>query len=367
MKPRTKLEKYVVELAGKLPPLTDAQRRYAISLFPQVGYYLKKGEVWCQCCGYIDTVSKPMLAVSLEMESHICPNCGKSLNLEHRHSRKANSEERLYSVVQSFRGMMVVRTFDVLRDNVYGCDTHMYIHEVFQNWITDDGKEVITGKKYTRSPFHFSWDYDSKTDVKQHNGSASGYYEMNDVFDVTGNFLYPRASVTPLLRRNGWMGRLLKMVRVSVVDTICQLLTNPLAETLAKTGQLSVFEYMLRKGNYEIPFRHALNICNRNRYIIEDASLWFDYLEALSYLDLDTHNAKYVCPSNLQEEHDKMMERKRRVEVKRNAEKRRKEAAEWEKVYKEDKGKFFGVCFGDGDKQCCRDSGRRCGNAPLRI
>ena len=150
-------------------------------------------------------------------------------------------------------------------------------------------------------------------------------------------------------RRNGWTNRILRLPRVSVVNAICQLLTNPLAENLVKTGQLSVFEYMLRKGNYEIPFRHALNICNRNRYIIEDASLWFDYLEALSYLNLDTHNAKYVCPSNLREAHDKMMERKRRAEVKRNAEKRRKEAAEWEKVYKEDKGKFFGVCFSDGE------------------
>ena len=81
MKPRTKLEKHAMALAGKLPPLTDAQRRYAISLFPKIGYYLKKGEVWCQCCGYIDRVSKPMLAVSLEMETHYCPNCGKSLNL----------------------------------------------------------------------------------------------------------------------------------------------------------------------------------------------------------------------------------------------------------------------------------------------
>ena len=46
MKPRTKLEKHAMALAGKLPPLTDAQRRYAISLFPKIGYYLKKGEVW---------------------------------------------------------------------------------------------------------------------------------------------------------------------------------------------------------------------------------------------------------------------------------------------------------------------------------
>ena len=346
MKPRTKLEKHSVALAGKLPPLTDAQRRYAISLFPQVGYYLKKGEVWCQCCGYIDRVSKPMLAVSLEMETHYCPNCGKSIQMEHRLDRQKKISERVrYSVVQSFRGIMVVRTFDVQRDNYYGFDTKVNIFEVFQNWITADGKEVITGKKYTRSPFHFSWDHNSKTDTKRHNSSASGSYAMEDVFDVTGNHIYPRASVTPLLKRNGWTGRLLKMARVSVVDTICQLLTNPLAETLVKTGQLSVFEYMLRKGNYEIPFRHALNICNRNHYIVQDASLWFDYLEALAYFNLDTHNAKYVCPPNLMEAHDKMMERKRKVKAKRSWE----EKCKWEEVYKKDKGKFFGLCFGDGE------------------
>lgn len=338
MKPRTKLAKQAVEWAGKLPTLTDAQRKYAVSLFPKTGYYLKKGEVWCQCCGYIDRVSKPMLAVSLEMETHYCPNCGKSIQMEHRLDRQKKISERVrYSVVQSFRGIMVVRTFDVQRDNYYGFDTKVNIFEVFQNWITADGKEVITGKKYTRSPFHFSWDYNSKTDTKRHNSSASGSYAMEDVFDVTGNHIYPRASVTPLLKRNGWTGRLLKMARVSVVDTICQLLTNPLAETLVKTGQLSVFEYMLRKGNYEIPFRHALNICNRNHYIVQDASLWFDYLEALAYFNLDTHNAKYVCPPNLMEAHDKMMERKRKVKAKRSWE----EKCKWEEVYKKDKGKFF--------------------------
>lgn len=147
MKPRTKLAKQAVEWAGKLPTLTDAQRKYAVSLFPKTGYYLKKGEVWCQCCGYIDRVSKPMLAVSLEMETHYCPNCGKSIQMEHRLDRQKKISERVrYSVVQSFRGIMVVRTFDVQRDNYYGFDTKVNIFEVFQNWITADGKEVITGK-----------------------------------------------------------------------------------------------------------------------------------------------------------------------------------------------------------------------------
>lgn len=350
MKPRTKLEKRLVELAGKLPPLTEAQRKYATTLFPVTGYYLKKGEVWCQCCGYIDRVSKPELSVSLELECHVCPNCGKSLQLEHRHDRRNTwSEYKHYSVVQPFQGMIVVRTFDVQRCNTYGSDTQISVHEVFQNWITVEGKEVITGKKYTRSPFHFSWDYDSGIDIKQHNNRADGYYAMEDVFDVAGNLLYPRATVIPLLRRNGWTSKILKLPRISVVNAMRQLLTNPTAETLVKSGQMSVFAHMLRKGDYQIPFRHALNICNRNHYIVEDASLWFDYLEALSYLGLDTHNAKYVCPPNLVEAHDRIMERKRKVEEKRDAEEKRKEAEKWETIYRKEKGKFFGLCFGDDD------------------
>lgn len=344
------MEKQMVAFSKKLPPLTKAQREWAEKQFKAKGYYLKKGEVWCQCCGYIDHVIKPMLAISLELGTHICPNCCKSLRLGHWMDRnKTRNECFRFSVVQSFRGRMVVRTFDAHRDNMYGSNTHVNIYEIFQNWIDEKGKEVITGKKYTRSPFHLCWDYDSGIDVKHHNYNSTGCYVMEDVFDVSGNLIYPRVSVTPLLKRNGWTGQILKLVRVSITDAIRQILTNPLAENLVKTGQYSVFEYMLRNGNYETPFRHALNICNRNHYIVRDASLWFDYLEALAYLNLDTHNAKYVCPSNLLEAHDKMMERKRKVKAKRDTERKRKEAAKWEKVYKEDKGKFFGLCFGDAE------------------
>lgn len=47
MKPRTKLEKKIVELSNKIPEISDAKRRWAFSLFPVNGFYLKKGEVWC--------------------------------------------------------------------------------------------------------------------------------------------------------------------------------------------------------------------------------------------------------------------------------------------------------------------------------
>ena len=42
MKPRTKLERQLVEWSAKMPPLTKAQRKYAYGLFDKVGYYWKK-------------------------------------------------------------------------------------------------------------------------------------------------------------------------------------------------------------------------------------------------------------------------------------------------------------------------------------
>lgn len=57
MKPKTKLQKQVVELSNQLPPLTEAQREYPYKhLFKNTGYYWKKGEVWCQCCGHVQSV-----------------------------------------------------------------------------------------------------------------------------------------------------------------------------------------------------------------------------------------------------------------------------------------------------------------------
>lgn len=349
MKPKTKLQKEVVEMSKKLSPLTEVQKEYPYKrLFSKVGYYMKKGEVWCQCCGYIDEVLEPMLAVSIGVGSHICPGCGSSLKLEHWNKKKCSNESRNYSIVQSFKGWMVVRTFEIQRNNTKGDPTEQFISEIYQNWINEAGDEVILGKKYARSPFHFSWDYGSEMDVKHHNYTASGSYEMEDVFDVTGNYLYPRTSVTPILKRNGWTNKILGLKRISIVEAMKQLLTNPIAETLVKTGQIAVFQHMLLKKNYTIPYQYSLNICNRNNYIIEDASMWFDYMDTLTYFNADTRNAHYVCPSNLKEAHDLWMRKRAKAEAKRKLEERRKEIAAADAEYKKLKGKFLDIHFSDG-------------------
>lgn len=349
MRPRNKAERMVLEMSSRLHGISDEKKEWAFRLFPVKGFYLKSGKVWCQCCGHVDSVSKPELAVSVELESHVCPKCGNNIKITHLHDGEFYNEDRLVSFVETFEKWNVIRTFKASRINdEMGKETKYMIHEVYQNWINDDGKEVIVTRPYTRSIHHQSWKIHEAMTIGYHNHSANGYYVFDDMFDTEHNFFYPRAKVTDILKRNGWKNEFIKR-GVPVAKAMIQLLTNPFAETLIKQGQFSVFKYMLKKGNYQLPYRYALNICHRNGYIINDASMWFDYMDLLHEFHLDTHNAHYVCPKNLKAEHDRLLKRKNREDERRDKLEKLRETQEWEKTYAQEKGRFFGICFGNED------------------
>lgn len=347
MKARTKLERRVLELGDRLPALSKAKREWAFSLFPAYGFYLKKGEVWCQCCGYLDRVLIPELAVSLEV-GHTCPRCGKTITLKHLTEKDCKHEARYVSFIQRTEEWNVIRTFMAERNNpCKGEPTGYEINEVYRNWVNDDGREVVTARPYTRSPFHLTWKTWKPMQIARHNHSCNGAYVMEDMFDPSDNWYYPRMYVTGKLRRNGWQNRFPAM-NLPIVAAIRQLLSNPVAETIVKQGQINVFRHMLRSGDYQLPFRHALNICHRNGYIIEDASMWFDYMELLSYFNLDTHNARYVCPADLRAEHDRLARKKARLESPRKEAERMKKMRRDEEKYARDKAAFIGLAFTDG-------------------
>lgn len=98
-----------------------------------------------------------------------------------------------------------------------------------------------------------------------------------------------------------------------------------------------------------------MKIAIRNHYVVKDASMWIDLLSALEYCGKDTHNAKYICPLNLQASHDHWikkqneLQRKERERIERErylADLKQREIDE--KGYLESKGKFFGITITDG-------------------
>lgn len=352
MKPRTKKEKLLVEYSAKLPSITEAQRNYPKEhIFKKKGLYMKKGLVWCQYCGHEYKVNTSSLAVSLDVGGEICPCCGKELRLEH-YTGKHNNEGVCYMVVTTYKGFQVLRCFDTTRSNTRGKAVTYTLNEMFQLWIDEKGHETILTKKYQRGPFHLNWDFESEFHIGRHNASYAGYYQYPDLYDISGYYSYPRMTVTPLIKRNGWRNYFALFHGISVAELMRALITNSDIEMLAKTGQASILTHWMNRGwhreqNREKDFFDSIKICNRNHYIVKDASLWYDMLDALRYLGLDTHNARYVCPSDLNAAHDLYIKRMRRQKEKDEREQRRKENVKNEVDFRRKKGKYLGIVFGN--------------------
>ncbi|WP_060550599.1 hypothetical protein [Bacteroides cellulosilyticus] len=65
MKPKTKLQKQVVELSKHLPPLTEAQKHTRMSTYLRRPVIIgRKAKSGVSVCGCVDEVLKPLLAVS---------------------------------------------------------------------------------------------------------------------------------------------------------------------------------------------------------------------------------------------------------------------------------------------------------------
>lgn len=310
MKPRTKRERMVAELSSKLPEITEAQIRWGKKhCFPHNAYRCKD-EMWCSECG------KMWVDVTGQKEGYIkCPYCGERLEMKVSRKTKDNAVSYL-TVVTTSGDFQVLRHFYTARYARKERDTHYFIDEVCQQWITSDNKEIVIAKAMNMGCR--GWIHTTDMSLKQ---SGNIYYPHS--YDIDG-YVYPKVKVLPILRRNGLRTSFHGVTPAVLIRAL--LGENRYAEMLIKTRQYGMLEFYMRGGGLSHPW--AVNICNRNGYIIKDGSMYDDYLRLLDYFHLDTHNAHYVCPKNLKKEHDKLVEKKRKIEAKIRAEQKRKERIE---------------------------------------
>lgn len=310
MRPRTKRERLVAELSSKLPAITEAQIRWGKKhCFPHNAYRCKD-EMWCSECG------KMWVDVTGQKEGYIkCPYCGERLEVKVSRKTKDNAVSYL-TVVTTSGDFQVLRHFYTARYARKERDTHYFIDEVCQQWITSDNKEIVIAKAMNMGCR--GWIHTTDMSLKQ---SGNIYYQHS--YDIDG-YVYPKVNVLPILRRNGLRTSFHGVIPAVLIRGL--LGENKYAEMLIKTRQYAMLEFYMCRGGLSHPW--VVNICNRNGYIIKDGSMYDDYLRLLDYFHLDTHNAHYVCPKNLKKEHDKLVEKKRKIEAKIRAEQERKERIE---------------------------------------
>lgn len=350
MRPRNEAERKVAELSAKLPAITEKQKQWAKdTCFEKIGYY-NKGEVWCMSCGRVHEKAASPLGIDLVGDETVCPHCGTHLKL--KNSRKRKSTERWYfTIATTCRGFQVFRHFIIERsmykvsENISGGhEPYFSINEAVQNWITEDGKEYIMARPCKPIPHVYdAWDFRKPMSIKDKGSGRLRYSYSPDKYDINSEFVYPARRVIPKLKRNGFTFR---CNRVSASSLAVMLLTDNEAEMLIKTKQ---YDLLYQKSVRGIPqdIKPSINICNRNGYRVKDASLWMDYIHLLQHFNMDTRNAKYVCPADLNKEHDKLLKRRNREEERQREIDRMREAQGWEKTYVKEKGRFFGICFGN--------------------
>lgn len=335
MKPRTRIQKEVVRLSDGLPKPTEKQMAYAFQYcFKHYAHRTKGGIITCTECGHRWKSEHPLAE---SVCGCTCPHCGKELEV--LDSRKRVLRDNAYfSIITTRKGYQVIRYFMAKATFKVGQPADYSMCEVVQWWVAPSGKtEVIARLRSMHTMYYDLWTEWSDMELRG-NKTLRAY-------DIDAYKTYPIIKVIPEVRRNGFKGRFYKLTPLELFSAI---LSDSRKETLLKAGQTEMLRYSVRTAKDLRDYWSAIKICIRNRYTIKDVSMWCDYIDLLRHFGKDTCNAKYVCPTDLNAEHDKWVAKKNAEQERQRREEQKRKALEDERKFKELKGRFFGICFTDG-------------------
>lgn len=353
MKPKTKVEVQMCELAQQLRPLPKKLVTEGFAKFKNTGYTVprrgRKTEVWCQCCGHRQQTRGTLV----ELTDYVCPQCGRKLQLSPLSSRddsKRCAIARWLTYIDCFQGLQVARTFEFVRTNEGDKPTSFSVREIFQNWAAPNGREIITSRPYTRSIFGERFDYGRPFWIAKHNASCTGQYAFTDMFDISTHSTFFSARLSPELKRDGFTRPFISRMcfqNVNYIKVAARMYTDKAFVAAIKTGYEDLALYI---SEHDVKFpSHIFRIMHRNRYMPTDVKMFCEYIADCVFCGVDTHNAHFVCPTDLREAHQRMMRKKGRIEGERKLERQKQNVIKEEEPYQKLRKRFFGLVFQDGD------------------
>ena len=335
MKPKTKKQKEVAELSSKLPSLSEAAKKWAIDKV--VEHYARRTSKLTTCfdCGW--QFDEGGLIVD---KTSVCPHCGRKVTILYGRYKKHFNEE-YFNCITTYKGFQVVRIFKIYASYRMYEEPSYCFQEVIQNWIDNNG--IVTRMAVDLTMLgYFS---NSEMSIKPIFNNAYEAYGIN----------YPIKRVLPIIKRNGYNGHLYD---INPTSFFVSVLKSPHAETLLKAGQYDLlYEYCY--GGYQKDkldnVWSIIKICLRNKYIIKNVGTYLDHLGLLDRMGLDRHNAKYVCPANLEKTHILMIEKqqkkdeeRRRIDEEWRSIEKEKRDKEYDKLYKMKKRNYLDIMFHKG-------------------
>ena len=332
MKPRNKKQQHIVELSGRLRPLTTPQKHWALnSTINHYGYRLKSGMCTCMKCGHEWLETRNGMC--------LCPECGTQIEIKDTKDRVIR-DKSYFNVITTMEDYQVVRMFLMIVEMRKGLKAKPAYLEIGSYWIDPKGNTTVVGLQRTLGHYIDSFAFGSPLEIRRD----------NDAFQhIADQWVYPRIKATDTIKRNGFKG---SCYHIHPVTMFQELLTNPKVETLMKANEIELLRYLCARPTYKAEIEtywNTIKIANRNGYKVTDSQMWVDYIKMLERCGKDIQSPRYICPANLQEEHDRYM---RKVHILEDKKKRAEDiikAREREASFKEQKEKFFGIRINDGE------------------
>ncbi len=332
MKPRNKNERHIVELNGRLRPLTTPQKQWALnSTINHYGYRLKSGMCTCMKCGHEWLETRNGM--------RLCPECGTRIEIKDTKERVIR-DKSYFNVITTMEGYQVIRMFLMIVEMRKGMKANPAYLEIGSYWIDSNGKTTVVGLQRTLGHYIDCFAFGSPLEIRRDN---EAFQRISD------EWVYPRIKVTDTIKRNGFKG---SCHYIHPVTMFQELLTNSKAETLLKANEIELLRYLCARPTnkaYIDTYWNTIKIANRNGYKVKDSQMWMDYIKMLERCGKDILSPKYICPTNLKEEHDRYMRKVHILEDRKKRAEDIRKAQEREASFKEQKEKFFGIRINDGE------------------
>lgn len=329
MKPKGAYQETLVKLSANLPKITDEQKEWGYKkCLDFYALYLNK-KLHCTECGHSWKDEKPKGKIA-------CPSCGKSLELLEDY-RSPQRIVEYFVIIDVVDGIQLVRTISVVKILKDRKVSSLDAREVMQHWINPDGDVTLMSLNVQGISLYFDvWIYNSTMEIRGIYSNKAKYRS-----EINPKVIYPNKKILPILKRNGFKGYFYGIAPMVLFRAI---LSKPRVETLLKAGQIPMMKEFI-SSDFNEKYWPSIKICIRNGYVIKDESLWEDYVDSLMSYGKDYLNPKYVCPVDLNKAHDRLVEKKKRIQKKEKFEKLKESIAESQIAYLEEKGKFFGLTF----------------------
>lgn len=331
MKPRNKKQERILALSGQLRPLSNAQMQWALNYtINHFAYRLMNGKAVCLKCGHEWNANEGVCR---------CPHCGISLEVKTTKER-VRKDKSYFNIITAKGGYQIIRMFLMNVELRKGMVAEPSFQEIGQYWLDENGNATVVGLRRTIGWYVDSFDYCSKLELRRD----------NDAFQfIADQWVYPRIKVTDTIKRNGFDGH---TNDINPLTLFKELLTNPKAETLMKSGDVEMLRYLCHSpfNADEIDFYwKSIKVAKRAGFEFDDAQMWMDYIKMLERMSKDLHSPVLVAPQDLQTAHDLYSAKVERQRIKAQREEDRKKAEADEAKFEELKGRYIGLVMTDGE------------------